>query len=127
VEAMNELLKSLDPSIKQHALDTKMASNMDGGGMDMDPGAQTSKPESEDEAAPAGDPSRIQPVLDPLAGALDDNVPTVRVDKKGRAYLTQSEVIFPKRDEVWPNWLLFWVTLMERLLYRLVELCRTSK
>ena len=98
MEAMNELLKSLDPSIKPDDPDITMASDVDGSGMDRDPRAQPSEPESEDDVqpAPAGDPSHIQP----LAGALEDNVPTVKVDKKGRAYLTQSEVIFPKHDEV---------------------------
>jgi hypothetical protein len=96
---MNELLESFNPSIELPVHDTTAISNVGHSDMDIGTGERKSKPESKDKLQAAQEESGpIQPQLMPLAGALEDDVPTVRVDKCGHAYL--SEAVFPKHDEV---------------------------
>jgi hypothetical protein len=57
------------------------------------------EPESEDEVAASpekeGTPRQVT-----NGGALEDKVPAVKVDGRGHAYLTECDVVFPKRDTV---------------------------
>lgn len=101
VDAMKEVLDSLKPPVCPSTAHDVQVSNMTDSKVDSD--EKNEKPESEDEvvlAAPPAESRCHQPTLTNSAAGLEDKVPTVRVDKDGHAYLTECEVVFPKRDEV---------------------------
>jgi len=102
VDAMKEVLDSLKPPVHLPISNDVQVSNAADSRTDLDTDEKNEKPESEDEvqAAPPAESRRHQPALHSAAG-LEDKVPTVRVDKDGHAYLTECEVVFPNRDEVW--------------------------
>ena len=102
VDAMTEVLDSLKPPVHPPISNDVQVSNAADSKTDLDTDEKNEKPESEDEvqAAPPAESRRHQPALHSAAG-LEDKVPAVRVDNDGRAYLTECEIVFPNRDEVW--------------------------
>jgi hypothetical protein len=89
VEAMNELLESLKPSLDQPVHDNISVSNTDSRKMARRPGEPSTNPESEDKFSAASTDESSHPELITLAGALEDEVPTVKVDTNGKAYLSE--------------------------------------
>lgn len=89
-DAIKELLESLKPPAT--------GSIHDSDHMDLD---QTSEAESEDEVqAVSTTPNHRKPATPIMAEALEEEVPTVKVDNNGHAYLTVHQIVFPKHDEV---------------------------